>query len=144
MVNTESEEGGMSDNWSTPMEIFDPLDKEFHFELDVCAEPWNAKCIRFFTPEQDGLKQEWSGACWMNPPFGKEIATWVVKAWESSQNGSTVVCLLPARTETSWWHDYCLRGEIRYIRGRIWFKDKNGKTGRPRFGNAVVIFRRKK
>lgn len=131
----------MSGNWSTPTYIFDPLNKEFQFDLDVCAEPWNTKCLRFFTPEIDGLMQKWTGICWMNPPYGREISLWIRKAYISSLSGATVVCLIPARTETSWFHDYCMKGEISFFRGRIHFIDKNGKSGRPRFGSALVIFR---
>ncbi|MGR5961327.1 DNA N-6-adenine-methyltransferase [Bacillus paranthracis] len=67
----------------------------------------------------DGLKQEWNGTCWMNPPYGRGIGKWVKKAYESSLTGSTVVCLLPARTDTRWWHDYCMKGEIRLVKGRL-------------------------
>ncbi len=77
----------------------------------------NAK--KYFTPEMDGLKQEWNGTCWMNPPYGRGIGKWVKKAYESSLTGSTVVCLLPARTDTRWWHDYCMKGEIRLVKGRL-------------------------
>lgn len=133
----------MSDNWSTPAEIFDPLNEEFHFTLDVCAQPWNAKCDNFLSPEICGLTgSSWQGTCWINPPYGRGIGQWIRKAYESSLiYGSTIVCLLSARTETAWWHDYCMKGEVRFVRGRIHFTDENGKTGRPRFGNAVVIFR---
>lgn len=79
----------------------------------------------------------------MNPPYGRDTGRWIRKAFEESRRGATVVCLVPARTETAWWHDYCLKGEIRFIRGRLWFTDHMGKTGRPRFGSAVVIFRPK-
>lgn len=126
-----------TDEWATPQEFFDKLHEEFGFELDVCALPENAKCERYFTPAMDGLKQEWSGSCWMNPPYGREIGSWVKKAYESSLNGSTVVCLLPARTCTRWWHDYCMQGEIRLVKGRLKFG--GSKINAP-FPNAVVIF----
>ena len=129
-------------DWETPSEIFEPLNAEFGFDLDVCAIPQTAKCKKFYTPEDDALKQEWSGTCWMNPPYGREIKKWVKKAFESSQKGATIVCLVPARTDTSWWHDYCMKAdEIRFIRGRIYFL-QNGvrKTSAP-FPSAVVIFK---
>lgn len=129
-----------TDLWSTPHEFFCNLDNEFHFQTDVCALPDNAKCKRYFTPEMNGLAQEWTGVCWMNPPYGRKIANWVRKAYESAQNGATVVCLLPARTDTAWWHDYCMKGEIRFVRGRIKFG--NSKNSAP-FPSAVVIFRRR-
>ncbi len=131
----------MSDQWSTPKEIFDPLNEEFGFTLDVCALPWNTKCSQYLSPEGNSLSCTWDGVCWMNPPYGREIGAWIRKAYESSLKGATVVCLVPARTETAWWHDYCLRGEVRFVRGRIHFSDPNGKSGRPRFGSAIVIFK---
>ena len=128
-----------TDEWETPQYLFDELNEQFGFETDVCALPGNTKCAKFFTPEQNGLSQEWSGVCWMNPPYGRQIKDWVKKAYESAQNNrATVVCLLPARTDTSWWHDYCMKGEIRYIRGRLKFgKAKNSAP----FPSAIVVFR---
>jgi hypothetical protein len=98
-----------SDEWDTPQCFFDAVDTIFHFTLDVCATRNNAKCERYYSKTDDGLSQEWKGVCWMNPPYGWEIALWVRKAYESSLEGGTVVvCLLPARTDTRWWHDYVL------------------------------------
>lgn len=133
----------MSDEWSTPKPIFNPLNHEFRFELDACASHWNHKCANYFTVYDNALEKDWSeyGSVWMNPPYGREIERWIKKAWDESIKGCIVVCLIPARTETSWFHDYCLKGEIRFMRGRIHFADINGNSGRPRFGNAVVIFR---
>lgn len=106
-----------TDLWETPQDFFDKLNEEFHFDLDVCALPENAKCEKYFTPEQDGLFKEWRGTCWMNPPYGRKIGAWVQKAYETSAHeGGTVVCLLPARTDTAWWHDYAMKGEVRFIR----------------------------
>lgn len=127
-----------TDLWETPQATFDALDKEFHFTLDVCALPTNAKVNNYFTPEMDGLSQEWVGACWMNPPYGREIKAWLMKAYESSIRGATVVCLLPARTDTSWWHDYVIKGEVRFIRGRLKF---GGHKNSAPFPSAIVIFR---
>lgn len=124
--------------WETPQHVFDELNQEFRFDVDVCATKENAKCATFFSPEMDGLKREWEGTCWMNPPYGRQIHLWVKKAYESSlKNGVTVVCLLPARTDTKWWHDYCMKGEIRFIKGRLKFGD--GKNSAP-FPSAIVIF----
>ena len=126
-----------TDLWETPQDFFMKLYDEFHFTLDVCAKPENTKCLSYFTPEIDGLKQKWTGVCWMNPPYGRVIGEWVKKAYESSLNGATVVCLLPARTDTKWWHEYCMKGEIRLVRGRLKFgKSKNSAP----FPSAVVIF----
>lgn len=125
--------------WETPQDLFDTLDAEFGFDVDVCATADTAKCARYFTREQDGLAREWAGTCWMNPPYGSAIGAWVRKAWESAQNGVTVVCLVPARTDTGWWWDYCRHGEVRFLRGRLRFG--GGDTGAP-FPSAVVIFGR--
>lgn len=127
-----------TDLWETPQATFDKLHAEFGFEVDVCALPENAKCARYFTPEQDGLLQEWRGACWMNPPYGREIGHWMRKAYESSKRGATVVCLVPARTDTAWWHDYAIKGEVRFIRGRLKF---GGHENSAPFPSAIVIFR---
>ena len=126
-----------TDLWATPQDFFDRWDAIYHFTLDVCALPENAKCERYFTPEQDALKQDWTGVCWMNPPYGRGIGAWVRKAYESAQNGATVVCLLPARTDTAWWHDYCMHGDITFVRGRLKFG--GSKNGAP-FPSAVVVF----
>jgi phage N-6-adenine-methyltransferase len=128
-------------DWETPPAFFAALDLEFGFDLDVCATPENTKCARYYTPEQDGLSQPWTGTCWMNPPYGRGIKAWVRRAYAASRNGATVVCLVPARTDTSWWHDYVMRGEIRFVRGRLYFALRNGKTGRAPFPCAVVVFR---
>jgi phage N-6-adenine-methyltransferase len=128
-----------TDLWATPQAFFDQLHAEFGFTLDVCALPENAKCRRYVTPCEDGLAQDWSqDVCWMNPPYGRSIGHWMRKAYESAQQGATVVCLVPARTDTRWWHDYAMRGEIRFIKGRLRFGE--AKTNAP-FPNAVVIFR---
>ena len=129
-----------TDLWATPQAFFDELNKEFGFELDVCALPENAKCEKYYTPEIDGLKQQWRGICWMNPPYGREIGAWMKKAYESSLEGATVVCLVPARTDTRWFHDFAMRGEIRFIKGRLKFGDS--KNSAP-FPSAVVVFRGK-
>lgn len=124
--------------WETPQELFDLLDKEFGFTLDVCALPTNAKCDRYFTPADNGLIQDWTNSvCWMNPPYGDEIKAWVIKAAETAAAGGTVVCLLPARVDTAWWWDYCRFGEVRFLRGRLKFG--GGDSGAP-FPSAIVIF----
>lgn len=126
-----------TDLWATPQSFFDKYDSLYNFNLDVCALPNNAKCKNYFTPEVDGLSQEWKGICWMNPPYGREISKWVKKAYESSLEGATVVCLLPARTDTKWWHDYCIKGKIEFIKGRLKFGNSNNSAPFP---SAVVVF----
>src|SRR5260370_41045589 len=128
-----------TDLWSTPVDTFKRLDDEFRFDLDVCATTENAKCVNYFTEGDDGLTQQWEGICWMNPPYGREIGKWVMKAYESSLLVSMVVCLLPARTDTSWWHNYCMKGEIRFIRGRLKF---GGAKNSAPFPSVIVIFDR--
>lgn len=126
-----------TDMWATPRAFFDQLNHEFHFTLDPCAIPENAKCAHYFTVEINGLKQDWKGTVFMNPPYGREIGAWLKKAYESSLEGATVVCLVPARTDTRWWHDYCMKGEIRFVKGRLKFND--GPNSAP-FPSAVVVF----
>ena len=129
-----------TDLWETPQNFFDELDREFHFTLDVCAIQINTKCDRFYSPEQDGLLQDWSGEiCWMNPPYGLILRQWTQKAYESSKAGSTVVCLLPVRSDTKWWHGYVLPyAEIRYLEKRLKF---GGSPHNAAFPCAVAIFR---
>lgn len=128
-----------SEEWETPMEIFQPLSEEFHFETDLAALPHNAKCASFYTPVMDALKQEWRGVCWLNPPYGYQLRKWIQKAQTSAQKGATIVCLVPARTDTQWWHDYVLPyAEIRYLRGRLKF---SGALNSATFPSAIVIFR---
>jgi site-specific DNA-methyltransferase (adenine-specific) len=121
--------------WATPQSTFDELNEEFHFTLDPCATKENAKCKKFFTAEDDGLSKSWGGErVFMNPPYGREIGRWVQKA---SQTGG-VVCLLPARTDTRWFHDYIYgKAEVRFIRGRLKFND--GKNSAP-FPSMIVVF----
>jgi phage N-6-adenine-methyltransferase len=130
-----------SDEWPTPQSFFDELNREFNFTLDPCATHENAKCPEYFTKENDGLAQDWSGhVVFMNPPYGREIGQWVRKAYEESVKGATVVCLLPARVDTRWFHDYIYhRAEIRFIKGRLKFGDS--KNSAP-FPSMVVIFNR--
>ncbi len=131
-----------TDNWGTPQWLFDELDKEWHFDVDVCASSENAKCPRYFSKEENGLAQDWSqfNNCWMNPPYGRQIGIWIEKAYNESQKGTNVVCLLPSRTDTRWFHEYCLKGEIKFLKGRLKFND--GKTPAP-FPSMIVVFRGK-
>jgi phage N-6-adenine-methyltransferase len=136
-MNTEAMFSSETDEWATPQDFFNKLNEEFSFDLDVCALPENTKCQQYFSPEDDGLSQIWRGTCWMNPPYGRGIYDWVRKAYTSSRLGATVVCLVPARTDTSWWHQYCTKGEIRFVRGRLKFGDQSNSAPFP---SAVVIF----
>lgn len=123
---------------STPQWLFDELDAEFNFTVDVASTDENAKCEKHYTKEQDGLKQDWGGeVVWCNPPYGNKITAFVKKAAESK---CTTVMLLPARTDTRWFHDYIYgKAEIRFIRGRLKFGES--KNSAP-FPSMIVIFRR--
>ena len=124
--------------WETPQNIFNKLDNEFNFTLDVCALAETAKCKKYYTPETDGLKQGWNGTCWMNPPYGRQIGEWLKKAYEESLKGNTIVCLIPSRTDTKYWHDYCMKAsEIRFVKGRLKF---GNATNSAPFPSAVIVF----
>ena len=129
-----------SDEWGTPQWLFDLLDSEFGFTLDVCAVAQNAKCRRYFSPAVDGLKQVWPAGevIWCNPPYGRDTRSWMVKACESAAAGATVVCLIPARTDTDYWHRFVTKAhEIRFLKGRLKFG--NAQNSAP-FPSAIVIF----
>lgn len=140
-MNQEAMFSSKTDMWSTPQDFFDKLNDEFHFTLDAAAIPENAKCKKFFTPEDNGLDQEWNGVVWCNPPYGKQIGKWVAKGFESARGGATVVMLVPARTDTAWFHDYILgKAEIRFVRGRLKFSES--KNSAP-FPSMVVVYKRR-
>ena len=153
-----------TDLWSTPKDFFDSLKNKFSFTVDVCASPENAKCEYYYTKDIDGLAQKWVGVCWMNPPYGDPefpckknckkkkcaergyhneqyipgIKDWVKKAYESAINGAIVVGLLPARTDTQWFHDYIYgKAEIRFIKGRLKF---GGCKNSAPFPSMLVIW----
>ena len=129
--------------WETPPDLFAPLDAEFHFTLDAAADAKNTKAKEFYTAEQDGLKQNWgTHTVWVNPPYGdgsSKLKDWVDKACMSARFGATVVMLIPARTNTNWFHDYCLQfGEVRFLRGRPKFIGCNHGLPQPL---CLIIFR---
>jgi phage N-6-adenine-methyltransferase len=130
--------------WATPQYFFDMLNEEFNFTLDVCALPETAKCDRYYTPEIDALKQDWTGETFfMNPPYGRgqDVYSWIKKAFESAKKGGTGVCLLPASVDTKWFHEFVLKAnEIRFVKDRLWF-ELNGKAARANHGSIVVIFK---
>jgi len=124
--------------WETPCEVFRKYDDRFNFTLDACALPENAKCLRYFSPEDDGLTQEWRGVVWCNPPYGRNILPrWIKKGYQSACSGATVVMLLPANTDTKWFHDFCIRGEVCFLQGRIRFSES--KNTAP-FASMIVVF----
>lgn len=127
--------------WSTPRDFFRQLDQEFGFDLDPCAQSHNALCSKFFTPEDDGLVQDWAGhTAFVNPPYGRGIQHWIKKGYnEAAKEDTTVVMLIPARTDTRYWHQYVMNAdEIRLIKGRLKFGGGNHSAPFP---SAVVVFR---
>lgn len=127
-----------TDEWATPQEFFDDLDKEFHFTLDVCANDENHKCEKYYNKAQDGLSMDWEGeVVWCNPPYGREISKWVAKC---SEHDGLAVMLLPARTDTRWFHDYIYgKAEIRFVKGRLKF---GGCKNSAPFPSMVAIFKK--
>lgn len=138
-----------TDEWITPQHFYDKLNEEFHFTLDAAANHHNHKCPTYFTKEENGLKQSWEGhTVWCNPPYGGRgtIEKWVKKAYNESLKGVTTVLLLPVRTDTKYWHEYCMKGEIRFIQGRLKFENEehNSSNNSAPFASALIIFKPKK
>lgn len=132
-----------TDQWSTPQDFFNKLNDEFNFNLDPCADDTNHKCDTYFTKEDDGLQQSWGGyIVFCNPPYGREIGKWVKKAYEeSTENDAVVVMLIPARTDTKYFHEYIYnKAEIRFIKGRLKFGGHNNSAPFP---SMVIIFKNK-
>ena len=130
-----------SNEWSTPQDFYDKLNQEFKFTLDRCATDSNHKCKKYYTLSDDGLKQSWAGeTVFCNPPYGRELKKWVEKCYrENLENGVTIAMLIPARTDTSYFHDFIHnKSEIRFVRGRLKFGDS--KNSAP-FPSMVVIFK---
>lgn len=130
----------MKFSYETPQPLFDTLNKEFNFDIDVCANSQNKKCDKYYNLLENGLEQPWKGNCWCNPPYDKTLDLWLQKAYISSMQGSTVVCLLNSKsTDTNRWHTYVMRAsEIRYIKGRLQFE--KGKGG-CNHASIIVVFR---
>jgi len=129
-----------SNKCETPQDFYNKLNKEFNFTLDPCASPETAKCDKFYTKKDNGLSKDWSrDTVFMNPPYGREIKYWIEKAYKESVKGATVVCLIPARTDTRYWHSYIFKyaSEIRFIKGRLKFGDSNNSAPFP---SAVIVF----
>lgn len=150
-----------TEEWSTPQDLYDALNAEFGFMLDAAADHHNAKCKRYYHKRADSLAQDWvydlgqefggdvrsleRCAVWLNPPYGRTIARWVAKAFEEAGKGLTVVCLLPSRTDTKWWHSYVqpvldrvTPGEVRFLKGRLKF---GGAKNSAPFPSVIVVFR---
>lgn len=127
-----------SNEWATPISFYQELDKEFHFTLDPCATDENHKCSKYYTINDDGLSKSWDNErVFCNPPYGREISKWVKKAYEENEKGAFVVMLLPARTDTKYFHEYIYnKHEIRFLKGRLKFNES--KQSAP-FPSMIVI-----
>jgi phage N-6-adenine-methyltransferase len=137
----------LSNEWATPQDLFDRLNAEFNFTIDVAATPENAKCERFYTFHDNGLGKPWKGErVWLNPPYGVDLARWVAKA--ASEPSDVTVMLVPARTDTRWWSlfwDYDLHRpvdgcEVRFLKGRVKFGEQNKDAP---FASAIVVWKRR-
>lgn len=132
-----------TNEWPTPIDFYNKLNERFQFTLDPCSTADNAKCSKYYTAEEDGLKKSWEGeVVFMNPPYGREIKNWIKKAYnESRKENTVVVCLIPARTDTKYWQEFCMKAaEIAFIAGRLKFG--NSKNSAP-FPSALVVFKPK-
>ncbi len=156
-MNTELMFSSKSDEWETPQDLFDKLNKEFNFTLDPCSTHENHKCDKYYTMEDDGLAKDWSGeTVFVNPPYGRSIGKWVEKCYKENLKGVTVVMLIPARTDTSWFHNYIYNNpnvEIRFLKGRLkfvnrllpsWNEDGEYKLSPAPFPSMIVVFNTKR
>lgn len=124
--------------YSTPLSLFKPLAEEFNLEIDVCASKENHKLNTYWTIEDDALKQNWIGNCWMNPPFSRQLNKWVKKARQDSKKfGGTKVCLIPVRSNTMWWKEVIKDAEIRFIIGEVNFNNEERGLWLPM---CILIF----
>jgi site-specific DNA-methyltransferase (adenine-specific) len=138
-MNTKLMFSSADQTWETPIDFFKKVNDEFNFTIDVCATSLTAKCKNYFTVEDNALVQNWRGVCWMNPPYGRDIKKWIKKAYEESKLGAKVVCLIPARTDTTYWHNFIFpyASEIRFIKGRLKF---GNSTNSAPFPSALIVF----
>ena len=131
-------------NWETPPEVFEPLNKEFNFTLDPCAEKHTAKCEKYYTVNENGLFQDWQGeTVFVNPPYGRHLTKWIAKSYlESEKENTLVVMLIPSRTDTKYFHDIIkpFSSEIRFLRGRIKFLAAGKRKLAAPFGSMIIIF----
>ena len=139
----------LDDTWTTPKDFFDEINKEFNFGLDAAAlQASTLVPDNWYGPDhpdisrRDGLARAWhkdtDKPIWLNPPYGRVIKQWVAKAHQEAWVGATVVCLVPARTDTAWWHDSCIMHEVRFLRGRLKF---GGSKNSAPFPSALVVMR---
>lgn len=133
-------------DWETPQKLFDDLNKKYHFTLDPCSTDSNAKCELHFTERENGLAQDWSGnRVFCNPPYGREIAKWVEKAYTESQKGVFIVMLVPARTDTKWFHNFVYhKAKIEFLKGRLKFESNGVASQGAPFPSMLVIYNDKR
>ena len=131
-----------TNEWETPRDIYQKLDDEFKFTLDPCCTKETAKCEKFFTKTDDGLSKSWEhDTVFVNPPYGREIGGWVRKAYEEFLKGATVVMLIPARTDTKYWHKYIFnKAEVRFMKGRVKFLQNGIEKQSAPFPTAIVVY----
>jgi site-specific DNA-methyltransferase (adenine-specific) len=134
-----------TNEWATPQALYETYHARWNFTLDPCCTHENAKCKKHYTKAENGLAQDWaSDRVWMNPPYGREIGAWMKKAYEEHQKGAVVVCLVPARTDTAWWHDYAAKGQVTFLRGRVRFVGGQHKPGTHTpcapFPSAIIVY----
>ncbi len=152
MTNMDVHYSSKSNEWESPKELFNRLNKEFNFNLDAAATKENCLCLNYFTIGNDALKQDWSqyGNTFCNPPYGRSIGKFVEKAYNESKKGIIVVMLMPSRTDTKFYHNYIMKSkEIRFIKGRCrfinrsfpsWREDGNFKITPAPFPSMIVVF----
>ena len=140
MIKRDALYSSRSEEWSTPQDLFDELDRMFHFTLDPCSTDENKKCEKHYTKEQDGLKQDWTGeTVFCNPPYGRGIEQWCKKCYEHSQNGGTAVLLVHARTDTKWFHKWVYhKAELVFVKGRLHF---GGSKWSAPFPSMIAVYR---
>lgn len=142
-MNTDLMFSSEDTSWETPSLLFNTLNSEFNFTLDPCCTKSTAKCNKYYTEKENGLIQDWSqDVVFVNPPYGKQVKFWVEKAFNEYIKGSTVVMLLPARTDTKWFHDYIYGiAEIRFMKGRVKFLINKKELNSAPFPSMIVIFK---
>lgn len=134
-------------DWGTPDSLFNQLDLEYNFQRDLAASDINAKCLTYFTELDNSLNIDWhklSGWSWLNPPYGRQLKHWIKKCHEEAELGAKIVCLLPARTDTSYFHDYIYgKYEITFLRGRVKFLNNGEEMDAAPFPSMIVVFKKK-
>jgi site-specific DNA-methyltransferase (adenine-specific) len=137
-MKTETMFSSATGDWATPQEFFDMLDEIFHFTLDPCADEKNHKCEKYFTKEQNGLEQSWNGeTVFCNPPYGRDIGLWLQKSVDEARNGATIVLLIPARTDTKWFHELVFpNASVWFVKGRLKF---GGSGNSAPFPSMVAV-----